>query len=335
MTGISGFIGKHVALAMLGAGFLVRGTLRSQGKAEAVRAALAEAGADPARVEFAVADLTRDEGWQEAAEGCRFVAHTASPFPARQPRDRQALVPIAKGGTLRVVRAALAAGAERLVLTSSVASVYYGHPRRTEPRFGEEDWTDVTNGSVTAYAVSKTEAERAAWGAVDGTALQMAAINPALVLGPLLDGEAGTSARLVAMMMNGRLPAVPNASFGIVDVRDVAEAHALALTVPGAAGHRFLLSGGSMTLLEIANVMAAEYPDLARRLPRFVLPDALVRIAALVAPEARALRAELGRRKQLVTDPAQRILGLSFRSPRIAVRDMAESLGKRGLVKEV
>ncbi|MEX6507686.1 NAD-dependent epimerase/dehydratase family protein [Jiella sp. M17.18] len=333
LTGVSGFIGKHVALALLGAGYRVRGTVRSAEKGRAAVAALAEAGGAVDRLEIVEAYLSADAGWDAAAEGCRFVLHTASPFPMRQPRDRRALVPVARGGALRVVRAALKAGAERLVLTSSVAAITYGHERRAEPRFGETDWSDTESRSISAYAVSKTEAERGAWESVEGTGLQLVAINPSLVLGPLLGGEAGTSAKLIQMMMTGRMPVVPNVSFGIVDARDVAAAHVAALTASGASGHRFILSGGVLTLIELAGIIAREYPEFARRLPRYTLPDALIRAAAMVVPPARALVGELGRRKILVSEPAERILGLSFRSPRIAVTATAESLLAAGLVR--
>ena len=127
LTGASGFIAKHVALQLLDAGYRVRGTVRTAEKGEKLRRTLAENGADVSQLEIVSADLMRDDGWDEAAAGCDLVCHMASPLPLRQPRDRQALVPAAKGGAVRVVEAAARAGARRLVMTSSVAAMSYGH----------------------------------------------------------------------------------------------------------------------------------------------------------------------------------------------------------------
>ena len=143
VTGCTGFIAKHIVLELVREGARVRGTLRDRARAEEVRAILVGEGLPPERFEAVEADLTRDEGWRTATQGCRFVLHTASPFPASQPRDRFALVPTAKGGTLRVLEAARASGAERVVLTSSVASIF----RRVSPATSD-GWGCVTRNTV-------------------------------------------------------------------------------------------------------------------------------------------------------------------------------------------
>lgn len=331
LTGISGFIAKHVALELLGAGFRLRGTVRSAAKAGGVRETLEKAGGTVDRLEFAEADLTQDDGWDAAVAGCRFVVHTASPFPATQSRDKYALVPIARGGTLRVVEAAARADVERVVLTSSVAAVYCGHGGRSGPHYSESDWSDVESPDISDYAVSKTEAERAAWKAVEAGGPELAAVNPAFVLGPLLDRVTGTSAELIRTMLKGRLPAVPDITFGIVDVRDVARAHLQAMTVPDAAGRRFILCGGSMSMMEIGQAIARADPSAGSRMPKLVLPDVLVRTVATFAAQARAAVPELGRRKVLATKAAEQTLGIDFRPPDEAIAAMVHSLKELGL----
>ncbi|WAJ30838.1 NAD-dependent epimerase/dehydratase family protein [Antarcticirhabdus aurantiaca] len=332
LTGASGFIAKHVALDLLTSGYRVRGTLRNLDRSDEVHAALLEAGGDTTRLEFVRADLGGDAGWADAAAGCRFLVHTASPFPARQPRDRFGLVPVARDGALRAVGAALRAGAERIVLTSSVVAVYLGHESRADHVWSERDWSNVDGPGAHAYGVSKTEAERAAWAAVEAAGGAMVAVNPALVLGPLLDRRTGTSADVVAMMMRGVMPAVPAVSFGIVDVRDVARAHVAALTATDAVGHRFILSGGTRSLLQLGAGIARAEPAYRRRVPRFALPDALVRAAAAVIPSVRTLVPDLGRGKQFDTAPAETILGLRFRPPEEAIAAMAKSLRRFRIV---
>ncbi|MEH6721743.1 MAG: NAD-dependent epimerase/dehydratase family protein [Aurantimonas endophytica] len=333
LTGVSGFIAKHVALRLLDRGYRVRGSVRSAGKGAEVRATLAKHGAAVERLDLVEADLLAEAGWADAAAGCRFVIHTASPFPMAQPRDRFALVPAAREGTLRVIAAARKAGGERMVMTSSIVAVYQGHEGRTDVRYGEADWSNVDSPSVGAYAVSKTEAERAAWEASRDAGLELSVINPAFVLGPLLDADAGTSAMVIAMMMRGRTPVVPDVAFGIVDVRDVADAHVAAMEVPSAAGHRFILSAGTRSLMEIGRHLASAEPTLRRRVPRFVLPDYVVRTAALVSRQARLLLPELGRAKDLDTDLARTTLDIVFRSPEEAIAATATSLRSYGVVR--
>ena len=121
VTGVSGFLGGHVALELLRAGYAVRGSVRDLKKAEGVKATLAEAGGDVARLEVVALDPLDDAGWREAAEGCRFVLHVASPFVLAMPKDKDELVRPAVEGTRRALGAAFDANVERVVLTSSVA----------------------------------------------------------------------------------------------------------------------------------------------------------------------------------------------------------------------
>src|SRR5437764_71393 len=106
LTGISGFLGGHVALALLNGGFLVRGSVRDFKKSDKVRATLRKAGADVSRLEFVVLDLNSDQGWDAAMDGVRYLQHTASPFVTSMPRDRMELIRPAVEGTRRALNAA-------------------------------------------------------------------------------------------------------------------------------------------------------------------------------------------------------------------------------------
>ena len=331
VTGASGFIAKHVVLNLLKSGHRVRGTVREPSKGEALRQTMLQYGVPVDRLSIVTADLTRDDGWDGAMSGCRAVVHTASPFPVSQPKDKFGLVPAARDGTIRVCRAAAREGVGRVVLTSSVASVLYGHPPRGTA-FGESDFSNVESPHISPYAVSKTLAEKAAWDLLGKTETELVTINPSLVFGPLLDGVAGTSARIVAMMMNGRVPALPNIRFGVVDVRDVAHAHVEAIDKPAAAGRRFLVSADTVPLREITRILARAYPAYARRLHCWTLPDWTVRAAARVSRQAAMLADELGAARELDTAPARDILGIRFRSVETAAVDLAASLIRFGLV---
>jgi nucleoside-diphosphate-sugar epimerase len=253
VTGGSGFVAAHCILRLLADGYRVRTTVRSLAREGQVRAMLTQGGAEPGdRLEFVQADLLSDEGWSEAVAGCDYVLHVASPLPMLQPRNHDVLVRPAREGTLRVLKAAHGAGVRRVLLTSSFAAVGYGHPPR-EAAFTEADWTDPT--AEGAYIKSKTLAEQAAWDFVagEGKGLELATVNPVVILGPALDADSSVSVALIKALLNGRLPVLPRRAIGIVDVRDVADLHVRAMTDPSAKGERFLcVSGDFMTIQEIA-----------------------------------------------------------------------------------
>jgi dihydroflavonol-4-reductase len=337
VTGGSGFIGSHTILQLLAAGHRVRTTVRSPKREADVRALLREGGADPGdRLEFAIADLTKDAGWAKAVAGCERVLHLASPFPQSIPKDENELIVPARDGALRVLRAARDAAVKRVVLTSSFAAIGYGHPVREAP-FDETSWTDPAGADVRAYPRSKTLAERAAWDFVarEGGGLELATVNPVGVLGPVLGPELSTSILLVQRLMDGAVPGCPKLVFGLVDVRDVADLHLRAMTHPAAKGERFLaVSGDFVSMLGIARVLKRRMGTAARRVPAFELPDWIVRLAALRDPAARQVLPELGRPKNATSAKAQRLLGWAPRSSEEAIVATAESLVRLGLVKD-
>src|ERR1700722_9691368 len=179
VTGGSGFIAAHAILQLLNAGYRVRTTVRSLKREPEGRAMLKAGGADPGpALSFNAADLMSDLGWPEAAAGCDFVLHVASPFPLKVPENEDELIIPARDGALRVLRASRDAGVKRVVLTSSFAAIGYGHPLTDKP-FTEQDWTDPTGPGVSPYVKSKTLAERAAWDFIarEGGALELSVVN--------------------------------------------------------------------------------------------------------------------------------------------------------------
>jgi nucleoside-diphosphate-sugar epimerase len=336
VTGGSGFIATHCILQLLAAGHRVRTTVRSLKREAEVRAMLKAAGTDAGeRLAFFAADLTADAGWADAVAGCDAVLHVASPFPLAVPRHEDELIVPAREGALRVLRAARDAGVRRVVQTSSFAAIGYGHPPMARP-FDEHDWTQVDGPGLTAYAKSKTLAERAAWDfmAREGGSMELAVVNPVGVFGPVLGADFSTSIELVKRMMDGALPALPRITFGVVDVRDVADLHLRAMTSPDAAGERFLaVAGDFLSLHDIARVLKRRLGDKARRVPTRELPDWLLRIVALADKSVAQIVPELGKPKNAVNDKARRMLGWTPRPAEEALVATAESLVRLGLVK--
>ena len=294
VTGITGYIASHVTAKLIGRGFRVRGTVRSAAKGRRVLDAMAHEGVDVSGVELVEADLGADAGWADAVADCRFVQHIASPFPLDAPTDREALVPEARAGAQRVLENALSAGAERVVMTSSLAAVM-GQPGRGRAKtYGETDWSDPDWPKMSAYPVSKTRAEHSAWAYVEAQGLRhrLTVVNPGLVLGPDPYQNGGASLAAVRDMMRGDFPVVPKIAYPVIDVRDLAAIHVAAMLKPDAAGRRLLAGGQTLSFSQIADIIGSEYPDA--KLPRFEAPSWLLRLLSLGDDRIKGVLADLG-----------------------------------------
>ena len=333
LTGVSGFLGGHVAKALLVAGYQVRGSVRDLAKADHVRATLAEAGADTTRLEFVALDLLKDEGWDEAARDCRYLVHTASPFVLEMPKDKMDLIRPAVEGAERALNAGLKAGVERIVITSSMAAIAYGHDRARTAPFTAADWTDLEGRGVNAYTESKTRAERRAWAIMKaaGREADLVSINPSGIYGPLLDEDPGTSVALIQRLLKGGLPAAPRFIFPIIDVRDVAAAHVAALTSASAGGQRIPMGEGAVSMMEVANIMRRRFPS--------ALASCRASRCPIGRPAGRAGRPTSTRQSRRARQhaptgfsPAVALLGRDFVAPEAALIASTESLIAQGLV---
>src|SRR5271166_5629711 len=274
VTGGSGYIAGYCIAQLLSDGWRVRTTVRNLGRAEEVRATIGKIAANTGAIDFVAADLNSDGGWVNAAAGADYVLHVASPISAVDPKSDDELVRPARDGTLRVLRAARDAGVKRVVMTSSMAAIAYGRGERAEP-FTEADWTDETNRNDTsAYERSKTIAERAAWAwqKAEGGTLGLVTVNPALVLGPVLGSDLSASLDAIKKLLDGSVPALPRFGFSLVDVRDIAQLHLLAMTVPSAAGQPFLGSADFYWMKDMAKTLNHALGDKARRVPSISIP---------------------------------------------------------------
>lgn len=334
VTGASGFIAQYCIAELLRSGYAVRGTLRNLARAGDVRAAVARAGADAGPMEFTAADLLNDAGWDQAVAGCSHVLHVASPFPLALPRRRDDLILPARDGTLRVLGAATRAGVQRVVLTSSIAAIIYPSSGEQEREYSEADWTDPTRTDISAYIASKAIAEKAAWDYVRSTkgAPELAVLNPGFVHGPALSRELASSHDFVRQLATGVHPIAPRAGFSIVDVRDVATAHVVAMTHPKAAGERFLVTDRYMTFMDMGQAIAAALPDLARKTPIFTAPDIFVRAFSYLDRNVQGILPDLGVRRTCSSRKAREVLGIRFRSPDEAVKSAATSLRALGMI---
>ncbi|HTJ56949.1 MAG TPA: NAD-dependent epimerase/dehydratase family protein [Devosiaceae bacterium] len=335
VTGVSGFVGKWVAIELLKAGYRVRGTVRSEGKAAQVRETVARVlGADAAaRVEIVHCDLLADAGWVEAMQGAIAVMHVATQIAADEPKDASFVIRPAVEGTARVLRFAHAAGIKRAVITSSVATVGYGHGQTSGKRtYSEKDFTNLDGMKWTwAYCVGKTTAERAAWDYAKANGLALSTIHPGMILGPAVDSDTSISLMAVSGLLDGTTPALPKNGFTVSDVRDVAEMHVRALENPEAAGQRYMATGSYLPFPQMAEILRKAYPRA--KITLRTVPDWLIRILVRFNSPLRQIINDIGNEKHYDGRKGEALLGHPFRSPEEATLSAAESLIRLGMVK--
>ena len=328
VTGGAGFIAVHSILQLLNAGYRVRTTLRSLSRETEVRAMLREGGVEAGdRLTFIETDLSADTNWNRAVDGCTYVLHVASPTPIFNYKHEDEMIIPAREGVLRVLRASRDAGVKRVVLTSAIGAVVYGHPAQTAP-FDESSWTN-TSGKAPAYQKSKTLAERAAWEFIEreGGKLELSAVNPVTVMGPVLGSDYSHSIHLIKNLLTGKMPGCPKINSGFVDVRDVADLHLRAMTHPDAKGERFIATAGeSIWLVAVANILKQHMGEAASKVHAKEIPGTLLRIAALKDPQVKSMIPLLGRVMNVTSAKAIRMLGWSPRSTEEAVLATANSL---------
>jgi dihydroflavonol-4-reductase len=333
VTGGSGFLGGWCLTEALRRGHRARTTVRDRRRELEVRAMVDSTDGGGDRLEVVEADLTAEEGWGEAVAGCDYVLHVASPFPPRQPKDPDELIAPAREGTLRILRASLASGVRRVVVTSSVAAIRNpGGAARSRP-LNEADWTDPDNPSLNPYARSKTIAARAAWDLVRerGEADRLAVINPGAIIGPLLGDDPSYSLQAIERLLRG-MPGVPRIGWSFVDVRDVADLELRAMTASEAGGERFIAAGPFLWMADVAAILRERLGAAAAKVPRRRAPDLLIRAAARFDPEMHSVVGDLGKSTTYSAEKAQRLLGWSPRPADESIVDCARSLIDRGLV---
>jgi dihydroflavonol-4-reductase len=323
VTGGTGYLAGWVIAGLVERGFTVRTTVRDAARAPRIRAAVSEqVGAERAStVEIVAADLLGDESWEEAMSGIEYVVHTASPLGFNPGQD---LIRIAREGTERVLRAAARAGASRVVVTSSGVTTIRSQDAAAAT---EAVWAEPSGLRAREYNDSKIIAEREAWSVAAETGLELATVLPTFMQGPMLGApNREGSVEVIRRTLTGGLPAIPRVGWDVVDVRDIATLHILAMTDPRAAGERFLGSGEWLWWTDIARVLREQLPDDARKVPTRRMPDAVVKLLGLINPQMAGLRLDLGKEVAVDSTKARTVLGWQSRPAEQTIVDTARAL---------
>jgi dihydroflavonol-4-reductase len=328
ITGITGFIAAHACQQLLSRGYAVRGTVRDKARVAATKLGSMTGAAD--RLSIVEADLLKPGGFAEAFAGADGVLHMASPYTLESKNAQKELVDPAVQGTLQVLAAAAATpGLRRVVLTSSMAAVTDEPDGRI---LTEADWNTKSSLTRNPYYFAKAEGERAAWAFMEREKphFDLVVINPFLVIGPSLTPGLNTSNHIIVEALTGVFPAIMELTWGMVDVRDVALAHILALENPAAAG-RYLCAAESITmrqLVETLKPLAKPGDRLPTRAIDFWLGSTIGRWFAFTQQPGAAsyMKTHLGRTPRFDTGKIERELGLKYRDIRATIAETVADL---------
>ncbi|WP_455270840.1 SDR family oxidoreductase [Rhizobium herbae] len=326
VTGGTGFVAGWCIVKLLERGYAVRTTLRNLSKESAVRAAVASQTGAGDGLSFFAADLTSDDGWDAAMASCDYVLHVASPLGTGAEKGRDSLTAPARDGTLRVLGAATRASVKRVVMTSAAATA---RPALSSGKVSDETvWADPDDPQFDAYRVSKIRAERAAWDFMKTAngPTELTTVLPGAVFGPILMQENLGSVQIIERLLQGNPAFMPQLGFWIVDVRDLADLHVLAMTSPAAAGQRFIATGDFLWMAEMASTLRAKLGSRAAKVPTRQLPNFAVKLLLPFMPHLRTPARLLGRRFPLTPEKARSVLGFSPRPATTTVLDCARDL---------
>ena len=329
VTGATGFIGLHCIKQLLDRGYSVNGTLRSLDRQAEVIDSLERNNTPTRHLSLFEVDLNRDSGWNSAIRDCNYVLHVASPFVLTD-EDEDFFVKPAVEGVQRALKFSKKHNVKKVILTSSFAAIHETLNDRQES-FNEEDWSNPNKPGISFYAKSKTMAELAAWEfmEMENPDFSLAVINPVLVMGPSLTKDIGTSNSLVKNMINGSVPGTPKIHIGIVDVRDVASAHILAMESSGANGERIIVSDKELWVHEVAAILR----DAGfNKTPKVVFPKWLMKIVALFRKDLALMIPMIGKRRDVSSSKARELLGWKPMKAELSIIDTAQQLKDFGLL---
>ncbi|KAJ3039951.1 hypothetical protein HDV00_011617 [Rhizophlyctis rosea] len=333
ITGATGFVASHTIQQILASHpeISVVATVRDLSRASFITAL--PGAQDESRLKLVVADLTKPETFENVFEGCDAVLHIASPYILSGIKDpmKELLTPAVEG-TKSVLKAAQnAKTVKRVVITSStVAIAGDAQPGHT---FTEADWNNIASLSFMPYAYSKVQAEKAAWAFMDelkksgNPPFDLVVLNPSGIFGPSLSKNVNETNGIFIQFASGQIPALFHNGVPLVDVRDVALAHILALN-PSVPSGRYILSTETRSMPDLAASIAKAVPEVAKGIPHTVLPDWLAKVMSYaMGQQGQGMRAGIGKGGNILDgSKARRELGWTPRSLDESLKETVEDL---------
>jgi dihydroflavonol-4-reductase len=339
VTGATGYVAGWLVKKLLEEGHAVHAAVRDPYNEDKLRFLNELAAKAPGSIRFFEADLMEPRSYTEPMQGCELIFHTASPFTLSVEDPVKDLIEPAKLGTRNVLdEATMTPSVKRVVVTSSCAAIYGDNIElRSTPNgvFTEEVWNTTSSADHQPYSYSKTLAEREAWkihGEQDRWNLVV--INPSLVLGPGINPHATSeSFNIMKQFGDGTLKTgVPRMGLGVVDVRDLAEAHYRAGFTPEAEG-RYIVSGHDSDLADLAIPLRREFGD-RYPIPRRTMPKWLTWLVGPMIDKSltrKMISRNIGLPFRADNSKGIRELGLSYRPVEETVIDFFRQMVDSGV----
>lgn len=339
VTGATGYVAGWLVKKLLEEGFTVHAAVRDPDNKKKIAHLEALAEKSKGVLKFFKSDLLKEGSYADAMQSCEIVFHTASPFKLDVNDPQKELVEPALSGTENVLNEVnRTESVKRVVLTSSCAAIYSDTIEAEEASGGmltEEMWNTTSSLEYQPYAYSKTVAERKAWEIAESQdRWDMVVINPSLVMGPFLTTASVTSEsyNLLKQMGDGTFQVgVPKMGVGIVDVRDVAEAHFQAAFRRYAKG-RYITSGHNSDFLEVATILHNYFGDQLP-IPKRALPKWLVWLVGPMLNKSLTreyISKNVNRKWAADNSKVKEQLGIEFRPLRETLKDTFQVLLESG-----
>lgn len=342
VTGANGFVASWLVKKLLDEGITVHAAVRSPENDKKVGHLKKAAKNSKGVLKLFKGDLLTPNSYKEAMQGCELVYHTASPFTAVVANPQKDLIEPAVNGTENVLQSANETpSVKRVVVTSSCAAIYADAIDCQKAPNGiltEAIWNTTSTLDHQAYSLSKTLAEKKAWEInKNQSQWDLVTVNPSLVMGPPLNPHAVTSEsfNILKQLGDGTLKAgAPKMGMGLVDVRDVAEAHYKAGYTPSASG-RYITSAHNTTILAMAQTLlpkyGANFPLPKRALPKWLL--------MLVGPMAnklftrKVIRNNVNVAWKADNSKIKKELNIAFKPMKQTMEDTFQALVDEGILK--
>ena len=333
VTGASGFVGSQIVADLLEQGFRVRATVRQPSNREKYSFLFDLPGAEE-RLSLHPGELLEEGCFAEALEDSKYCIHTASPYVLDVDDPQKDLVDPAVQGTENVLRCAVEAGVDRVVVTSSMAAIT--DEPESDQVLTEEDWNEKSSLTRNPYYFSKTEAERAAWKfAEEHGDLDLVVINPFLVIGPSITPSLNTSNEIFVDILSGEFPGIVSLTWGMVDVRDVSKAHIRAMEIDDAEG-RFICVDHTVSMREMVEILDDQGWGDEYKLPSLNMActagDYAVKLFSYFQPSGTGtyLRTNIGKTPRFDCSKSREVLDMSYRPARETIVETMEDLKEWG-----
>ncbi|KAG2394219.1 hypothetical protein C9374_003983 [Naegleria lovaniensis] len=390
VTGANGFIASHIIYQLLTSSthhYMIQGTVRSlqNGKQQELYNGLLKYDSQQPngpklslsllqeRLHLFEADLNQKGSYKKAIENCRFVLHTASPFKMQVQDPQKDLVDPAVNGTLDILQECVSVRLtqsihhdspgddrlQRIILTSSMAAMF-DTAFEEDHAYNEDDWNEVSSLNKNAYYYSKTCAEKAAWNYMNEVEskygkdfLELAVINPSTVLGEAVyEKQVNQSHEIISQIVNGNFPVIFKIGFVVVDVKDVARAHILAMELDMNNSQRFLPSRRERFFIASDTILMKDLVEYLRsddvygnnkkmlkNLPTTKMEgwfgNVLCRVATVFEPQGvrQFLESNLGRPPKIDNSKSRNVLGVKYADWRELVKVTTKFLTQAGAIK--